>query len=176
MQRARWVLGAVLAVSTWSTVGLAQTGSGGFSDPFFLYYGYFLPRSAALAAQPRVEDTINQNFANNQSSARTNRAGLYDPNGGYGAFDNYNPNDRFDNATAQGGRANQAVRRSMRGLPTTNIAGRGPTLYYNRAAQFYPSLRTGIGPNRNLAVTGRGAQRGGGMGMPSPNMGMPGVR
>ena len=52
-----------LAASTASTVR-AQTGfaaaSGGFSDPFFLYYGFWLPRQQYLAAQPRAEDSIRE--------------------------------------------------------------------------------------------------------------------
>jgi hypothetical protein len=176
MRHTRWVLGAVLAVSAWATDSRAQNGNGGFDDPFFLYYSYFLPRQAALAAQPHVEDTINQNFANNQATARTNRAGLYDPNGGYGAFDDYDPDNALDNPMKRGGRANSGVRRSARGLPTTNIAGRGPSLYYNRAGQFYPSLRTGVGPNHNLAVTGRGMRRGPGVSSPQPQTGIPGPR
>ena len=180
MRRARWILGAVIAVTAWSTQSLAQS-NGGYDDPFFLYYSYFLPRQAALAAQPQVQDTINQNFANNQVNARTNRAGLYDPSGGYGSFDDYDPNATFDNPTARGGRsANPLGRRQFRGLPTTNIAGRGPALYYNRAGQFYPSLRTGIGPNHNLAVTGRGMKgrfaRSASTGVPSAGAGVPGPR
>ncbi len=171
MRRALWIMGTVLASLACSSQGQAQT-SGGFDDPFFLYYSYYLPRQASLAAQPRVEDTINQNFANNQANARTNRAGLYDPNGGYGAFDDYNPNDPFDK-TPRGRNGAIANRRQFRGLPTTNIAGRGPALYYNRAAQFHPGLRSGIGPNRNLAVTGRGVRGGGGGGgVPSASSGM----
>lgn len=177
MRSALCLLAAVAAVSAWSNESRAQAGV--FDDPFFTYYGFYLPRQAALAAQPHVEDTINQNFVNNQALARTNRASLYDPNGGYGAFDNYDPNDTFSKPGQRGRQANAGQnRRQFRGLPTTNINGRGPALYYNRAGQFYPSLRSGIGPNRNLAVSGRGARGGGGgMGMGSAAAGMsPGIR
>jgi hypothetical protein len=167
MRRLRWVLAAFAVVAAWSNTSSAQT-SGGFDDPFFLYFSYFLPRQAALAAQPNVNDTINQNVANNQVNARTNRSGIYDPNGGYGAFDNYDPNDTFERPG--GARGINQSRRGFRGLPSTNIAGRGPALYYNRAAQFYPSLRNGTGPNRNLAVTGRGVRGGGSV--PSAASGM----
>ncbi len=158
MRRALLGLVALAAVAAWAGESRAQNGT--FDDPFFAYYGFFLPRQAALAAQPRVQDTINQNFADNQVLARTNRAGLYDPNGGYGVFDNYDPNATFDSKAPRG--AGFGARSKFRGMPTTNIAGRGPALYYNRAAQYYPSLRTGVGPNRNLAVTGRGVRGGGG--------------
>ena len=165
MRRALVVLAGLIASASWATDGRAQTSSG-FDDPFFLYYSYFLPRQAALAAQPNVSDTINANVAARQSYATTNRANLYDPNGGYGAFDGYDPNSVFDNPTARGrgaGRSGPAL--TSRGLPTTNIAGHGPALYYNRAALYHPSLRNGQGPNKNLAVPGRGVR--GGRGAPT---------
>jgi hypothetical protein len=64
---------------------------------------------------------------------------------------------------------------------TTNHRARGtaPPAFYNRhgvgASQYYANLRPGFGPNRNLAVT-RPTSRGGGFGMPSVGMSMPGPR
>ena len=161
MRRAMLVVAALVAGSAWASESRAQNG--GYSDPFFLYYSYFLPRQAALAAQPNVNDSINAAVADRQSYASTNRESLYDPNGGYGAFDGYDPNAVFNNPT-QRGRGTSRQTLQTRGLPTTNIRGRGPALYYNRAAQYYPGLRNGQGPNHNLAVGGKGASRPGGSG------------
>ena len=159
MRRVLILTAALLASAAWTNQGRAQT-----NDPFFLYYSYFLPRQAALAAQPKVSDTINANVAARQSYAATNRANLYDPNGAYGAFDGYDSNESFSRPGgrgASGGAARQSL--AYRGLPTTNIAGRGPALYYNRAGLYHPQLRNGQYANRNLAVPGRGISGGGGV-------------
>ena len=150
-------------VSAWTSVGKAQT-----SDPFFLYYSYFLPRAAAIAAQPSVNDTINANIAAQQSYAQTNRAGLSDPSGLYGS------NERFGGPDSLESNGRGAPRRSnspSRGLPTTNINGSGPAIYYNRSAQYYPSMRAGRSVNRNQSVPGRGV-RGGGYSVPAATSGM----
>ncbi len=160
----------VVAISASPSKAQAQT-----SDPFFLYYSYFLPRQAALAAQPSVSDSINARAAQQQYSATTNRANLYDPNGGYGTSDPFAPVDPFGatNPRARGGRMGTL---GSRGLPTTNINGSGPALYYNRHAQYYPSIRSGRGPNRNLAVAGRGVRGGPGVPSAAAGMALPGPR
>ena len=166
MRHALLGLAALVAVAVWAPDSRAQGGT--FDDPFFAYYGFFLPRQAALAAQPRVQDTINQNFADNQVYARTNRSTLSDPSGGYSAFDNYDPDAAFS------GNGLKRSRSAMSHANPTGHVSRAPGLYYNRAAQYYPTLRSGIGPNRNLAVSGRGV-RGGGAGratVPSAAAGM----
>ena len=183
MRRMLGILAVLALISATAKEGRAQS-SFAAGDPFFLYYGYFLPRQAAMAAQPRVEDTINAASINQQSYAMTNRSSLIDPVGGYGA-------DRFaDTGFLDGGGRNRNGRavtgpggmttvRSRASVPNTNIPGVGPQLYFNRTATFYPQMRPGAGrgPNRNLAVAGRGVRAGGtgmpgGVGMPS----MPGPR
>jgi hypothetical protein len=67
----------------------------------------------------------------------------------------------------------------------SNADGSGPSLYYGRAAQYFPTLRTGRGPNANTAAASRRAGGGGrrsfgmggmgGMGMGMGGMGMPGM-
>jgi hypothetical protein len=171
MRRTLWILAALAIVAGSAKQGRAQNG--GFSDPFFLYYGYFLPQQAARAAQPNVNDSINAQIAANQAYAQTNRANLYDPNGQYGTFDRFAQADPYAGAGVARGRGAgmNYPRLQYRGVPTTNINGSGPALYYNRAAQYYPGLRSGRGPNRNVAVAGRGTRGGGGAamgGLPSP--------
>lgn len=170
MRRALGILAAVVAVSAWTNSGRAQTVNSGFSDPFFLYFGYYLPQQAALANQPRIQDTLNANVAAQQAYAQTNRANLYDPNGGYGRFDPHASVDPFDpnSRAAQGARvAGGMALRSRSSVPTANTNGNGPPMYFNRTAQFYPSMRSGRGPNANVRVPGRGV-RTGGVGMPGP--------
>jgi hypothetical protein len=42
-------------------------------------------------------------------------------------------------------------------------------MFFNRTAQYYPSMRAGRGPNANVRVPGRGVRGGGGgFGMPGP--------
>lgn len=169
MRRALWVLAAGVAISAWTNSGRAQNIQTGFSDPFFLYYGYYLPQQAALANQPRIQDTINANVAAQQAYAQTNRANLYDPNGGYGKFDPHGSLDPFDpnSRGAQGARAGGVPARSRGSVPTANVNGNGVPGYFNRTAQFYPSMRAGRGPNLNVRVAGRGV-RGAGIGLPGP--------
>jgi hypothetical protein len=173
MRRALWAVAAVAAGLGWAESGLAQGPSFSNGDPFFLYYGWFLPQQAALANQPRVQDTIQQNVAMNQANAQTNRSSLYDPNGGYGRFDPTAPGDPLAGGN-RGGRPGTGIGLGGRGtVPYSHANGRGPALYYNRTSHYYPSMRAGQGANRNVAVGGRGIRRGGSMpAMPS----MPGPR
>jgi hypothetical protein len=169
MRRMLGILAVLALISATAKEGRAQT-SFSAGDPFFLYYGYFLPRQAAMASQPRVEDTINDASANQQSYAQTNRTSLYDPNGGYGT-DRFADTGLLDGrgrgrpATGPGG---MTTVRSRASVPNTNIPGTGPQIYFNRTATYFPQMRPGIGrgPNRNLAVAGRGV-RNSGAGMPT---------
>ena len=146
-------------------------GGAGGVDPFSLYFGYYLPHQAYVAAQPNPLDTINQITAQRQFNAVTDRAGLYDPISPYGEEDldplrPYSPNRKGERLPKPQLFANS----------TTNARGTGPALYYNRTARYYPHIRPSIGPNRNLGVArrsgggmgGGGGYGGGGMGGMSP--------
>ncbi|HEY2157961.1 MAG TPA: hypothetical protein VGH33_20200 [Isosphaeraceae bacterium] len=172
MRRALWVLAAGAAILGWADGSRGQFPSSSAGDPFFLYYGWYLPQQAALANQPRIQDTIQANVAQNQAYATTNRSNLYDPNGGYGRFNPHAPEPELGAGAGASGRGTIGLR--MRStVPTSNANGQGPSLYFNRTAQHYPSARVGQGPNRNLAVAGRGVRRSANMpSMPS----MPGPR
>jgi len=143
----------VLGVATQVRAQFLGGGAGGV-DPFSLYFGYYLPHQAYIAAQPTPLDTINQITAQRQFAAVTDRAGLYDPISPYGEEDldplrPYNPNrkgERLAKPQSYG----------------SNARGTGPALYYNRTARYYPHIRASAGPNKNLAVTKRGG--GGGFG------------
>jgi hypothetical protein len=172
MRRLLPVLAAFAAVAAVSQESKAQ--GGGFGDPFNLYYGYFLPRQAAIANQPRVEDTINQAVAANQVYAQTNRSGTLDPYGRYG--DPYASVDPLDPSRRSRGTGYASTNRGT--TPSSNLPGNGPPIYYNRSAQYYPGManRSPRGPNRNLAVAGRGV-RGNSASIPgAQSSGIPGPR
>jgi hypothetical protein len=158
------VIAVVVLALASANQAQAQTAGVG-TDPFSFYYGYYLPHQAAMAAQPHVGDQLNQIVATRQYTAQTDRTQLYDPISPYGD-EEADPLRPYSN-TARGGTARQPM---SFGYGNTNsaISGSGPSGYYSRTARYFPSLRTGRGPNRNLAQmhTGRGGG-GGGMGMPS---------
>ena len=158
--------GAAPAQITGST-GIATT------DPFSLYFGYYLPHQAYIAAQPTPMDTINQNIAQRQYAASTDRSSLYDPISPY-QEEELDPLRPYSNRKDQ---RRAKVEGFSYGQNNSNSRGNGPATYYNRTARYFPTLKTGRGPNQNLART-RAVQRGGGGmgGMPSGMPGMPGPR
>jgi hypothetical protein len=160
---------ALLAVATFLPAGRssAQVLGGVGTDPFSFYYGYYLPHQAMVAAQPTPLDTINQLTAVRGYQAQTDRAALYDPISPYGGEED----DPFRPGGRRGGERIARVQSfgvgGMGGPDQSNTRGTGPSAYYNRTARYFPSLRVGRGPNRNLAAARPGR---GGMGMPAtPN-------
>jgi hypothetical protein len=148
---------AFLALSPTNRA-VGQTGGGGVgTDPFSFYYGYYLPHQAYIAAQPRPLDTINQVVATRQYSAQTDRTALYDPISPYG-------DEELDPLRPYAAKKERLARPQtfVYGNATgSNTAGQGPPLYFNRSARYFPTLRVGRGPNRNVAVV-RGPRGGGG--------------
>jgi len=155
-----------LVVVAPSRQAFAQVaGAGVGSDVFSFYYGYYLPHQAAIAAQPTPLDTINQNIAQRQMAASTDRSALYDPISPYGDEDT-DPLSRYSNR----GGERRARAQTFNTSPDFNRGG-GPAGFYGRTARYFPGMKTGRSPNSNLARVRSG--RGGGMGM--PGMGMPGA-
>jgi hypothetical protein len=159
MRRLVFSVMVLVGLGALPSVGHAQfVGDAALTDPFLAYYGFFLPRQAALAARPGPELSINQLSAARQVAAITERAGLYEPPAGLGV-EGYDPNRPFANQSAFNRRSI-----SRNGLSNGNISGNGPGEYYNRAATYYPGLRVGRGTNANIATTtshsrGRGSNR-----------------
>jgi hypothetical protein len=145
-----------------ATAQILGTGfANGGIDPFAFYYGYYLPHQAAIAAQPTPLDTINQITAARQMNALSERAGLYDPISPYGEED-LDPNRPYSGRRGGERRAKPAPF----AVSTSNVRGTGPAVYYARTSQYFPQMRVGRGPNRNIGVTRRGGGGGmGGMGM-----------
>lgn len=154
----------------------------GFSDPFFLYYGFYLPQQAYLASIPRQEDTLRQMAVQRQVSAITQRAGLLDPAGGLVGYD---PMAAFAD------RASPVPRPLTRsGASNMNVNGLGPGGYYTRVSSYFPGHRDGLGSTNipgpqvgprvsplgvvQSSFRGRGGRGMGGMG--GTGMGMGGFR
>jgi len=149
----------------------AQLGVG--SDVFSFYYGYYLPHQQYMANQTTPMDTLNQITAARQMNAATDRSALYDPISPYGDEDDPLGSNSRRGVRPRGGNSSNG---GMFG--GGSIRGSGPPTYYNRTSQYFPMMRAGRGPNRNLAVTksraGGGMGGMGGMGGGMGGMGMPG--
>jgi hypothetical protein len=168
LRRPLLTLTAALAVCSLIPTSQARAQLTG-GDPFTLYFGYYLPHQAAIAAQPTPLDTINQITAQRQFAAITDRAGLYDPISPY-ADEELDPLRPY--SAKRGGE--RVAKPHTFASSTSNALGSGPALYYNRTARYYPGQKLGRGPNRNLAAirSGRGGGLGGGASMPtSPSPG-----
>jgi hypothetical protein len=176
MRRPLVALAVALAVSLLVPTGRAQAqilGATGGVDPFSLYFGYYLPHQAYIAAQPTPLDTLNQITAERQFRAVTDRAGLYDPISPYGE-EELDPLRPY--SPSRGGE--RLAKPHVFASSTSNALGQGPALYYQRTARYYPHMRTGRGPNRNLSSIrgGRGGGFGGGMPSMPSGASMPGPR
>ena len=142
------------AQATAAAAGLGNIAA----DPFTFYYAYYLPNQQMQAMRPTPMDTINQAVVNRQYYAQTQKQSLYNPISPYA--EDYDPLRPY--SQKQGG---ERIARPFHFVQnSSNSDGSGPQLYYNRAAQYFSGLRTGRGPNANVAVTRRGGGRYGGMG------------
>jgi len=168
MGRRHLGLAIVLGVSLLGPATRAQAQFGGLSnDPFALYFGYYLPHQAAIAAQATPIDTINAAQSAAQFRAARDRTGLYDPVSPFGE-DDLDPLRPYGSGT----RRERMVRPHTFPTSTVNARMRGntPPLYYNRTAQYYQTLRVGRGPNQNLAISRSGGRfSSGSYGTPSTN-------
>jgi hypothetical protein len=144
----------LLGLCGFATPAKAQFTSNN-GDPFFLYYGWFLPRQQALAMQPRPANTVNALATIRQDSAFTDRAGLF---AGATSRRTYDPNTLFEgpaNGRRRGGMA------AIGGMAN----GAGPPRFYNRTSAYYQGMRPGQGVNPSIAVGAAGATpRSGGRG------------
>ena len=160
-------LGAALGFSLFVPSVSAQDA--GFSDPFFLYYGYFLPRQNALAAQAQPEDFYRNQSIQRQYAAQTDRAGLYDPISAVGM-------DELDPTRAFGYRSSNTrmVRTTPVGLRSTvsKTGHSAPQGYFARTSGqgnvYFPTIRSGLSARSRGASSAPSALGGRGMGIPSP--------
>ncbi len=158
------VSSSLLAPGSARAQGFFGGGQGGIvSDPFSFYYAFYLPNQQLQSMRPNPMDSINNAMAVRQYYARTDRQSLYNPISPY-ADANSDPLRPY---SPQG---QERVARPYRfSQNPSNADGGGPSLYYNRATQYFPTLRVGRGPNGNVSsrrssVLNRRPGGGGGMG------------
>lgn len=167
----RFGLGLVALMG--ASLGVGSSANAQFSpfqqaDPFSLYYGFYLPRQAALAAQPSATDTLNYISAERQRSAiaARNRAAYSDPISSFGLdeLDEYaDPSQPIN----QNRRGTSAPRRLIpfNGVTSTNVRGQGVPGRFSNTLALYPTPRPNQYKNSNVAVTrSRPAGGGGGFG------------
>jgi hypothetical protein len=132
--------------------------SPGFSDPFFLYYGFYLPRQASIAAQPTTVGALNDIAAARQNYAVSDRAGLYNPQPS--PFDPSAPGgpDMLAPFQRQGA---QRLPRIPQHFANPRVANQQRLPHFNELASRYPTARSGTFINKNTVVRSRFA---GGMG------------
>ena len=136
------------------------------ADPFQFYYAIYLPNQQLQSLRVKPSDTIDQAMVARQYFARNDRRTLYNPISPY-ADSNYDPLRPYSNQ-----QGNERIARPFRFSHNPNNSdGTGPSLYYGRAAQYFPELREGRGKNANV-YTPRRRGRMGGMGGGMGGMGM----
>lgn len=136
----RLIAGLVVALgmSAGAAPGLAQALP---NDPFFLYYGYYVPRQQTLAAQVQggSQGIITSNTASRQFAAEQARAGLYEAPQPFGLAD-------LDPNAGVGAGRNAAQRRStpVQITPFDPAAvGQHSPIHYNRTSFYYRNQGVG---------------------------------
>jgi len=162
-----------LGASVVATETHAQAPFGGINDPFFLYYGFYLPRQQAQSLQSGPEATINAITAARQSYAATNRTDMFSPNGP--DFNRFGLDSDFLAGSGARGRG-QAGGVSTVARLGGNLNGKGVPNHFNRVGSYHPTLRSGQSRNSNVAVVRGRSNFGGGMGNLNPTVGLPGPR
>jgi hypothetical protein len=152
-------------------LGLGLGPGGILNDPFTFYYAFYLPNQQLQAMRSTPMDSINNAMVTRQYYAQNERRNLYNPISPY-AEQNYDPLRPYSRQQGQ-----ERVARAHRfSQDPSNTQGTGPSLYYGRAAQYFPGLRQGRGRNANVYTKGgasrpRGGGGGGGGGMGGGGMG-----
>jgi len=125
--------------------GIGSVGS----DPFSGYYSWFLPRQAAMAATPTVNNQLSQFTAeridNMNDAARSSNSILSYANLGIGNA----TGQTFDDDRPR----NPRPRLSATGPMNTNISGRGVSGYHDRAGSYFPTMRQSTYRNPGLPVS-----------------------
>ena len=132
----------------------AQIFDQGFNDPFTQYYGFYLPRQAALAAQPTTPQMLNNVAVARQEIIQQDRSGLYNPGASPFLGDSYDPLNPF----GRGG-AERLPRLSGQLIGGRSSSTPAPGHFYNRTSTYYPTFRAGASANSNMIGGGVGSGR-----------------
>jgi hypothetical protein len=140
--------------------GIGLNSGGILNDPFAFYYAFYLPNQQLQSMRSTPTDSINSAMVTRQYFAQTERRNLYNPISPY-SDQNYDPLRPY--SRQQG--AERSARAYRYSRSPSNGDGTGPSLYYGRAAQYFPGLREGRGRNANVYAKGAASRpRGGAMG------------
>lgn len=132
------------------------------NDPFYQYYAWFLPRQAAMASQPRVNDQINAVAAARADVAISERQGLYEPTSPF-ALEQYDPSKPFQREAVRG--RSRTTGLAATGMTSTNIRGLGDARYFGRTGGYHPTARFYV-PGHSTIPPSRSRNVMGGFGMP----------
>jgi hypothetical protein len=127
----------------------AQAFSPGFSDPFFLYYGVYLPRQQYLASQPTTATQLNDVAIARQNYALSDRSGLRAPMA-----------SPFEMPESGGELLPYQRRQRLPNLPhhfaqPRNMNNRALP-HFNELGSRFPGAKNGSFANRNVPMTRRG--------------------
>lgn len=157
-----WVCACVAAVlAAAQPVSAQQFGFSG-ADPFFLYYSYYLPSQMQMSVQSSMGPSamIQANDALRQEYALRDRAGM-GAGSGFSAYldalDSGGPDmDPTTSFSLMRQREKRLLRRMSGGVPSSNMDGRGTRHFRSgMASRYYPKMKLGYAPNKNLAITRR---------------------
>ena len=164
------LMGAVVALGVAGSAAPARAQLGTNGDPFFLYYGFVLPRQQALANQAGPERYINDQASARVQAATEDRSAMFERQAS--PFDDEaDPLRPFGQQRTRSPRGGSVARGgSASGYLNENLRGTGSPKYFNRTGGYYSNVR--VGRYAPSAPSIRGARGGGGMGVPNANQGI----
>lgn len=122
------------------------------ADPFSGYYSWFLPRQAAMAAQPTLNNQLNMYTSErvqNQLEPRSSNLGGLDLSS-LGLAGSKTTDLNSDQPR------NPRPRLSSTGPIVENTIGLGLSRYHSRSGSYFPSMRNGTYRNNGLPASRRG--------------------
>lgn len=141
MRKTLILVAVVAAASATASSARAQSG---FNDPFALYYGWYLPSQASLAARPTVENNLRFYSAQRQANVLADREDPFRDNRIIG-IDELDPNRPL----AGVGRPRRMIPHS--GISNSNLRGSGVAGYHNSVTNYYPGLANRAGSSTSAA-------------------------
>jgi len=122
------------------------------ADPFSGYYSWFLPRQAAMAAQPTLNNQLNMYTSERVQNQMDNRSGNM---GGLDLSSLGLAGSKGADLNTDSPR-NPRPRLSSTGPVVENARGTGLAKYHGRAGSYFPTMRNGTFRNNGLPPSRRG--------------------